>query len=150
MSITIDEVKDRVRSTLNAEHGNSNSSHSQIAITFPALPDGASHWMIYRAGDIAPFAGLSPSIPGNPEAFPEWYINPHSWLTDLRSLARMLEGELELPHEPRYSGNAAQRRKQRRADERGETRNTYRCRVCLEAFKRRRSYQDNKLLLKET
>jgi hypothetical protein len=53
----------------------------------------------------------------------------------------MLEGELKLPHMIRYSGNAAQRRKQRRKDERPETRNTYRCVICIEANKLRRAYR---------
>lgn len=86
-----------------------------------------------------------------PHEFPVIY-DPHTWLANLRDHVRMLSGELKLPHEIKFSGNARQRKKARRAEERGEAtlisssatghrHYNSRCQVCLKAAKQRRAYQ---------
>jgi hypothetical protein len=61
--------------------------------------------------------------------------DPHPWLTDLRSLARMLEGKVKLPHvsirQVKLAGHKIP----------GKVRIDSRCTVCLDAYDRRENYK---------
>lgn len=72
----------------------------------------------------------------------------HPWLNDLTAMSKMLTRELKLPHLPKVSGNAKDRRKARRRVFWVKSRilgydKTRHCEECLEAFELQQRYKSH-------